>query len=693
MPRMSDFFGSLNYGNVRFTDARINGDGPLPTSISGPEGVNGDPDGRYNFNDALLSSIAPYAGPKEGRMGSDRNYQQIPHRKQYPVPKIYLPEPAWDTSATFDMSHPIDMGDLVFIVNMHYKHYVLTGSQASVADAQNNTMPNYNVFCNICTVNYLLAGIHNYAVHYIRGNNNVNKTTHAWYQLMRCLSLDQILETIRTRFQAFTSSPVSDPEKQDYESEVILMLKLMLQQLIRDNIKPLGICSTSEKQGGQHETGYKPVQAAASFYVTLTVDGQNRDLVNIWRGVDVEGGDLLLVQLEYNEKPAGHSRISQPYTLNHYYKAFVQRSVQMHDSVEGLFQLVPGVWRTAFKPTKTPANISPTPDKCAVLTRNWKAHAVRAPVAGVFACRFRLNAGLPDDIEEIKHEILEAMLDSVMDNRNLGYWHIGQVYNKQGKFAAETVPTDDMEMTKGQLLQVNFAPVWHGRMLGEAETITKRIVTPDAALARNVANLRAHHHALSLFLLETHTEWTVWFDLTMWALHIHTANAANPENVRLIGAFINTHLTDLIRRRAAVLAAGHAPQIPPLSLHTGAATSVLGSMQALTSLGTGDAAAGPAAGGEAAASEAAASAPAAGDAQPPVKRFKKSASVAEPAEGGASAPAAPAATAAPAAAPAAAADSAGWDFEKDLENIFATEAQARADGADKARGKGKAKGV
>jgi hypothetical protein len=44
------------------------------------------------------------------------------------------------------------------------------------------------------------------------------------------------------------------------------------------------------------------VQAAASFFVTLTVDGQNRDLVNIWRGVDVEGGDLLLVQLEYSEK-------------------------------------------------------------------------------------------------------------------------------------------------------------------------------------------------------------------------------------------------------------------------------------------------------------------------------------------------------------------------------------------------------
>ena len=54
---MSDFFGSLNSSNVRFTDARINGDGPLPTNLSGPEGISGDPDGRYNFNTDLLSNI------------------------------------------------------------------------------------------------------------------------------------------------------------------------------------------------------------------------------------------------------------------------------------------------------------------------------------------------------------------------------------------------------------------------------------------------------------------------------------------------------------------------------------------------------------------------------------------------------------------------------------------------------------
>ena len=50
---MSDFFGSLNPGNVRFTDARINGDGPLPTNLSGPEGINDDPDSqvsKFKFN-------------------------------------------------------------------------------------------------------------------------------------------------------------------------------------------------------------------------------------------------------------------------------------------------------------------------------------------------------------------------------------------------------------------------------------------------------------------------------------------------------------------------------------------------------------------------------------------------------------------------------------------------------------------
>jgi hypothetical protein len=94
------------------------------------------------------------------------------------------------------------------------------------------------------------------------------------------------------------------------------------------------------------------VQSGASFFVTLTVDCQNRDLVNIWRGVDVEGCDLLLVQLEYRELKKMTQEICTPttqtYLLNHYYKGWVQRSVQMHPLTLGMFQLVPGVLRTAF---------------------------------------------------------------------------------------------------------------------------------------------------------------------------------------------------------------------------------------------------------------------------------------------------------------------------------------------------------
>ena len=74
---MSDLFSGLT--GFRFPDARINGGGPLPTDLSGPAGINGDPDGRINFNSDLFSGIAPYSGPDAGRMGSDKSYQQIPH--------------------------------------------------------------------------------------------------------------------------------------------------------------------------------------------------------------------------------------------------------------------------------------------------------------------------------------------------------------------------------------------------------------------------------------------------------------------------------------------------------------------------------------------------------------------------------------------------------------------------------------
>jgi hypothetical protein len=437
---MADFFGGLSSGNVRLTDARINGGGPLPTSLSGPEGINGDPDGRYNFNDALLSGIAPYAGPKTGRMGSDRNYQQIPHRKQYPVPKVYLPEPAWDSSETFDMSHPIDMGDLVFIFNVNYKHFLLEGKLVALQHCVDNTMPNYNVFLNVCSANYVLAGVYAYVTKYVKAppNEIANaQDSHAWYKMIFCLGLDDRLKKLRTWY-ANAHEHVKNREDRDrtwLEMCLTMQLKLILQDIVRDKLKPHGICSTSEKQGGQHETGYKPVQAAASFYVTLTVDGQNRDLVNIWRAVDIAGGDLLMLQLNFVECP-------DKYVLNHYYKGWIQRS---KPPVSHCFQLVPGVARTAFLPEKTKSSAK------------QEAYYIQ-PMRSLFTLLDSSTQILPSA------KAMDLMLNAIFDNRQCGYWHIGQCYSMKQRFdnVRHKVPSDDMAMTRGPIMQINFAPVWHG---------------------------------------------------------------------------------------------------------------------------------------------------------------------------------------------------------------------------------------
>jgi hypothetical protein len=419
---MSDFFGGLS-GNIRFTDARINGDGPLPTSLSGPEGINGDADGRYNFNDSLLSGIAPYAGPKGGRMGSDRNYQQIPHRKQFVVPPVFLPEPDPNLDQTFMMSHGIDMGDIAFILNVRHKRFMLTPAPyAFVTQEEDDSMPNYNIFCNICTVNYLLAGLHNYLVTQVdRGLRKIDQS-HAWGRLLICFDAEKRANHILKE---------AEPDKFVVTT---FRCQLLLQEIVRQKIIPLGICAMSEKQGGQHEVGLKPVQAAASFFTTLTVDGQNRDLVNIWRSIDINAGDFLILRLDFmHEDKNIHTK--RPYTLNHYYKETIMKTLVMHAKTRGTLQLVPDVFSSSYQ-----------------RTQDWYFEALKLHLDN-------------DDI-----------LRSALDYRQLGYWHIGQTYTKKLSFSGPRAPTNDNEMMQGQLLQINFAPVWKGKTEGldKFEHVTKK---------------------------------------------------------------------------------------------------------------------------------------------------------------------------------------------------------------------------
>ena len=123
----------------------------------------------------------------------------------------------------------------------------------------------------------------------------------------------------------------------------------MLEKVVRLNIKPFGIAAHSDMQGGQHEANLNPVQAAASLYTTLTVDGQNVDLNNIWRATDVSGGDKLIFRLEFVEMDiATNSSKTIQFGLNHHKKSTVTRGINLLGApipkLSGFFQLVPSTY-------------------------------------------------------------------------------------------------------------------------------------------------------------------------------------------------------------------------------------------------------------------------------------------------------------------------------------------------------------
>jgi len=158
--------------------------------------------------------------------------------------------------------------------------------------------------------------------------------------------------------------------------------------------------------------GMKPVQAAASFFVALTVDGQNRDLVNLWRGVNVEGGDLLLLQLEFIDT-AEASAISRAYKLNHYYKGTVLRSVQMLASMPGYFQLVPETQRTAFEVKDSQGALLPRWRSTLGVLPRWTeaAHARQSPSKFMRAMYVYLHHDVFNYMNEHELEYLQEITE------------------------------------------------------------------------------------------------------------------------------------------------------------------------------------------------------------------------------------------------------------------------------------------
>ena len=159
----------------------------------------------------------------------------------------------------------------------------------------------------------------------------------------------------------------------------------------------------------------------------MTVDGQNRDLVNIWRHVDIEGGDHLILHL--SPVTRGPKLL---YTLNHYHNGTVSKCMSFDKYA---LQLIPTFYKARELDEKT--------DQHTIVER-------------ALLEIFKTKPHLTDEDKTLATRPFQA----AMDYRVAGYWHCGQTYTKSARIGQNTAPFNDLDHMNGALLQVNWAPVW-----------------------------------------------------------------------------------------------------------------------------------------------------------------------------------------------------------------------------------------
>ena len=173
-----------------------------------------------------MSGITLYAyEPGQGRMGSDRNYQQIPHRIQKIVPQIFLPYANESNSQLcLALSHAVDQGDVAFILQTSRMQSLIydrnTMRDASMTNLQ---IPGHTAFINISTVNYLLASLQRLTA-----------------KSLNCASWAVLARDLGYRYKLGHQ-------------------RVNLLELVSTRLLPFGICAGSENQGGKHEMGLAPM--------------------------------------------------------------------------------------------------------------------------------------------------------------------------------------------------------------------------------------------------------------------------------------------------------------------------------------------------------------------------------------------------------------------------------------------------
>lgn len=324
----------------------------------------------------------------------------------------------------FEISHAVDDSDVAFVMRLDRKSTVCS-IMSSRSTHYHKVGTNIDAFINLPTLNYLLAGLQ---LCYVPSHPGRSK----WFDLLH------------------------DLDQERYAAPGFQLTLWDLRYVIRDLVVPFGVVRGSEKQGGQDETGFSPATFPVNFVTNMVLDGHERNVVNYWHYHDVSAGDDLVFRLKPMPLPTGKSA----YTLNHYYKGFVQQNFESytmqrnlgHPHANHVWQLVPDIFSLECKPENDGAF--------------GEAGVIMSP-----------GFEVPHDYVWQEH----------------GYWHVARSQVMFRKYAQQEYYNDDMaNQLKVNHLDLTFEPAYCKAPGETRDPTSNRAVRRDNRGDRFVPDGRRH---------------------------------------------------------------------------------------------------------------------------------------------------------------------------------------------------------
>ena len=433
---MGDLFGGLRSG-IQFPQVVMNR-GPVPDSGGLPQPLHERADSRINYGSSLLGDLTPYAYGEPGYLSSQNAYLNIPHKIQKIVPKVFLPEAKVGAKDFFDLSHPVDDGDLAFVLRLDRSSLFCTGlKNGDMRRAGLGTA--VDPLINLCTLNYILSGLQ---------LGITGQTGDLWNEFFYNLDKHRFGKSAGMDSRDYSENPIG-------LDDVVFVVK--------NCIRPFGVVRGSEKQGGQNESTLSAATWPVSFIVSVTIDGKESNVLNIWHHHDVHAGNDLILRMKM--MPV------RPYTLNHYYKG-VKRQTWDFSGVGGdahaqfVWQLVPDLFHLDA-PKQDDVDIT---HKMFESLPKSVAHTdedgEQRKYSPLLRLRLKGNYGDRNVVTNVLH-----FAEPTNNWQDLGFWHIGRSQVMTGKYGLEEYWHNDMANTlRTNHLDITLQPMFSNTPLFAANS-------------------------------------------------------------------------------------------------------------------------------------------------------------------------------------------------------------------------------